>query len=225
MFGSLMDVLSLTRRSRGARQAADRLIAIGNLSAIPTAVAGLADYSTIPQDATTTGATHGLLNSLALGLYTLSMVSRQTRHRSMALLYSGMGFGLLLIAAWLGGEMTYRYRVGVNRVEAPDGLKKWKAVLEDEELREHRPRRVELDDQPVLVYRHQGEVYAVGAVCPHAGGPLEKGKFAGCQVECPWHQSVFDLNTGRVVHGPATYAVPTYETRLRQGKIEIRLRS
>jgi len=63
----------------------------------------------------------------------------------------------------------------------------------------------------------------MGAVCSHAEGPLEKGTFTGCQVQCPWHDSVFDLRSGRVVHGPALYPEPSYETRVRAGKVEIRL--
>jgi nitrite reductase/ring-hydroxylating ferredoxin subunit len=42
-------------------------------------------------------------------------------------------------------------------------------------------------------------------------------------VECPWHQSVYDLQDGSVVHGPSTYAVPAYETRTVDGKVEVRL--
>jgi nitrite reductase/ring-hydroxylating ferredoxin subunit len=99
------------------------------------------------------------------------------------------------------------------------------AILDSEDLRADKPRVVEYDEQKVLLYRHEGEIYAMGAVCAHEEGPLEEGKFQGCQVECPIHQSVYDLRTGRVVHGPATYAIPSFETRVYEGKIEIRLRS
>lgn len=140
----------------------------------------------------------------------------------MAMLYSGMAFGLIWVSAWLVGESTYRYRVGVHRVEEPERSDQWQAVLDDQELRERQPRRVELDGQPVLLYRHQGRIYAIGAVCAHAGGPLEEGKFMGRHVECPWHQSVYNLSTGRVVHGPATYSEPAYETRVWHQTIELR---
>src|SRR5688572_32430859 len=56
LFGSLMDLISLTRRGAGARRAADRLITIGTVSAVPTALSGIADFSTIPRGALTTGA-------------------------------------------------------------------------------------------------------------------------------------------------------------------------
>ena len=95
--------------------------------------------------------------------------------------------------------------------------------MEAADLRNEKPRRIEYDERPVLLYRHAGEIYAMGAVCAHEEGPLEDGKFEGCLVECPLHQLVYDLRTGRVVHVPATYAIPSYETRVHNGKIELRL--
>jgi nitrite reductase/ring-hydroxylating ferredoxin subunit/uncharacterized membrane protein len=224
MFGSLLDLVSLTRRGRGARRAADQLIAIGTASALPTALAGLADFSTIPRGALTTGATHGLINTAALALYGLSLGGRRTGRRPAAMALSGMAFGLILASAWLGGELTYRYRVGVNRTKAAKKPKTWVAVLDADGLRAGKPRVVEYDEQRVLLYRCEGEIFAMGAVCAHEEGPLEEGKFQGCQVECPLHQSVYDLRTGRVVHGPSTYALPSYDARVYKGQIEIRLR-
>ena len=84
--------------------------------------------------------------------------------------------------------------------------------------------RVDLDGSPVLFYRYEGQVYAMGAVCGHEGAPLEKGQFDGLCVTCPWHQSVYNLQDGSVVHGPTTYAEPSYETRIRDGRVEARLR-
>jgi nitrite reductase/ring-hydroxylating ferredoxin subunit len=73
-----------------------------------------------------------------------------------------------------------------------------------------------------MLYRENDLVYDIGAVCTHEGGPLDQGNIEGLCVECPWHQSAFDLRDGSVVHGPATYASSEYETRVREGKIEIR---
>jgi nitrite reductase/ring-hydroxylating ferredoxin subunit/uncharacterized membrane protein len=223
LFGSLMDGLSLGGRSRAARRAADSLIAIGTLSAVPTALAGITDYSTIPSEAAATGAAHGLLNALALGLYAVSLWSRRSGHRGTALLFSGMGVALIMVTGWLGGELSFRYKVGVNRQKDPPDVQHWTAVMDADDLAEQKPRIVKIETQPILLYRYQGHIYAMGAVCTHAEGPLEQGKFEGCQVQCPWHDSVFDLASGRVVHGPALYPEPSYEARTHQGKVEIRL--
>jgi len=224
-FGTLLDLMSLGgAHRRGNARAADKLIALGTASAIPTALTGIADYTTIPEGVVSTGATHGLINATALALYGLSLALRKMGLRLPAMILSSLGLGLILVSAWLGGHLAYHYKVGVNRAEDPGKPKPWQAVVDDAKLPEDKPLRVEVDEKPVLVYRHLGEIYAIGANCAHEAGPLDEGKFEGCQVECPWHQSVYDLRTGQVVHGPATNPEPVYKTRVKAGKVELRLK-
>ena len=55
-----------------------------------------------------------------------------------------------------------------------------------------------------------------------AVAPLERGDREGDTVVCPWHKSRFDLCTGRVIDGPAVFPQSRYETRVREGTIEVR---
>ncbi|HEY4409816.1 MAG TPA: iron-sulfur protein, partial [Acidimicrobiia bacterium] len=41
---------------------------------------------------------------------------------------------------------------------------------------------------------------------------------------CPWHGSVFRLEDGSVVHGPASVPQAAYDVRVQDGRIEIRHR-
>ncbi|HVY51524.1 MAG TPA: Rieske (2Fe-2S) protein [Devosia sp.] len=52
----------------------------------------------------------------------------------------------------------------------------------------------------VHVYNRGGRPRAAANVCPHFGGPLEckEGRLV-----CPWHSSVFDMETGERLEGPA----------------------
>jgi nitrite reductase/ring-hydroxylating ferredoxin subunit len=70
--------------------------------------------------------------------------------------------------------------------------------------------RVVADGTPVAVFRVGGVLYALDARCPHVGGPLDRGTLSGTQVTCPWHHSVFDIQDGRVIHGPATRPATVY---------------
>ena len=63
----------------------------------------------------------------------------------------------------------------------------------------------------VLVANVDGKFYAMGSVCTHLGGPLERGRLEGQVVTCPWHGSKFDVTSGRVVGGPAMKSEPTYK--------------
>lgn len=224
VFGTLLDLLGVVTRSKSLAKAGDTLVMIGNLSAIPTAVAGVTDFSTIPPDAAATAAAHGLLNAGGLVLNLMSSRYRASGRRGKGILFSLLTQGVLLVSAWLGGEMVYRYKTGVNRIPPAVRPKDWKPVMDDKELAEGQSRRVEVAGAPVLLYRYGGQVFAMGAVCGHEGGPLDEGKFDEYCVTCPWHQSVYDLRDGSVVHGPTTYVEPIYDTRTLGGKIEVRVR-
>lgn len=219
----VLDLLSLNGRSRSIQRSADTLLNLGNATATTTALAGLTDYSTIPDRAVTTGATHALLNTFVLGVSLTSAVLRKKGKREQGILLSSLSSSILLISAWLGGELAYRYKVGVSKIPEPAEPGKWHPTIQEQDLPEMTPKRVEVEGSPVLLYRYQGQVYAIGAVCGHDGGRLEEGTFEGYCVTCPLHQSVYDLRDGSIVHGPTTYAEPQYEVRVREGRLEIRL--
>jgi len=223
-FSALYDVLSLLAPfNRKYKQTADDLTALGVITAIPTAVAGLTDYSTIKEDAADYGLLHGLLNISGVLLYVLSWRARSRRHRLAGIGYAMLGMTVMSASAWLGGEMVYRLRVGTNHSPEPEEPQKWTAVLPNSELIEGRkPQVVDLDGQKVLLYRDGDGVHAISATCAHAGGPLDKGKFYDGCVECPWHNSVYDLKTGQVVHGPSVFPQPKYEVRITNGQIRLR---
>lgn len=222
-FSFVLDLLSLTGRSKGIQRSADTLLNMGNALAVSTALAGLSDYSTIPDRAVTSGATHGLLNTFILAISLASARMRKKGKRGRGMLLSSVSSGLLLLSAWLGGELAYRYKVGVSKIPESTGRGKWYPTISDQDLHEMTPKRVDVEGSPILLYRYQGHVLAIGAVCGHDGGHLEEGTFEGYCVTCPLHQSVYDLRDGSVVHGPTTYAEPQYEVRVRDGKLEVRL--
>ena len=69
----------------------------------------------------------------------------------------------------------------------------------------------------MLLARHEGAVYALSDRCSHRGGPLHEGELRDGCVTCPLHGSVFKLEDGSVVQGPAAYPQPRWETRVRDG--------
>ncbi len=223
-FGSVLDGITLVRRSRGIQQAADILISVGNAVALPTALAGLADFSAIPPKSAKTAATHALMNAGGLAMNIASSLHRRAGKRGRGILLSAVASGGLLVSAWLGGKLSYEQKVGVNKIPETGAKGEWKPVLKERELEDQKPARVNIDEAPVLLYRSGSTVHALGAVCAHEGGPLEKGKFHDSHVTCPWHQSVYDLRDGHVVHGPSTYSEPVYETRTTDGMLEIKAR-
>jgi nitrite reductase/ring-hydroxylating ferredoxin subunit/uncharacterized membrane protein len=218
---ALFDALSLVGGAE-MDDAADALVGLGILAALPTALTGLVDYGSMDQDALPTATAHAIANDLGLACYVTSWWARRNGRRGLGMALSMTGFAVMTAAASLGGSLVFRQKVGVNHAPAAENSEEWAAVLPESELPANQMKSVELDDNPVLLYRQGGQIYAISAVCSHAGGPLQEGSVQDGCVECPWHQSVFDLRDGHVVHGPATMPQPRYETRVRSGQIELR---
>ncbi|MEP7115390.1 MAG: Rieske (2Fe-2S) protein, partial [Ilumatobacteraceae bacterium] len=162
-------------------------------------------------------------------LYAASIVARRRRNRASATVLGLAGMGAMTLGGYLGGHLTLVRGVGVNRTLMEDPPKDWTATLADLELADRSPHVADVDDIAILVYRTGHNRYALSNTCTHAGGPLNEGDFddsnpAGPCVKCPWHQSVFDLRDGSVVHGPAAVPQPAYDVRVADGTIEVRPR-
>jgi nitrite reductase/ring-hydroxylating ferredoxin subunit len=102
----------------------------------------------------------------------------------------------------------------------------WQVALALEDLAEGRAKRVTVQDAPVLLYRSGERIFAIGARCTHQGAPLDRGpiKVGGslATVTCPAHGSMFSLEDGSVMRGPATQPMPAYHIRVIDGNIELR---
>ncbi|HUR83931.1 MAG TPA: Rieske 2Fe-2S domain-containing protein [Solirubrobacteraceae bacterium] len=57
-------------------------------------------------------------------------------------------------------------------------------------------RALTIDGRRIAIFRAGGGWYALDAVCPHRGGPLEDGIVCDRAVICPLHERRFDLQTG-----------------------------
>jgi nitrite reductase/ring-hydroxylating ferredoxin subunit/uncharacterized membrane protein len=217
--GALLFDLIATRRSRWA---ADTLVGAGIVAAVPTAAAGLSDWADAEPDGRRVGLVHASCNTLALLCYSSSLVARLLGWRK-----AGVGLGLagataISAGGFLGGHLSYVQAVGVEKKRFAGGPSSWTPVLDAADLAEGAPRVVRADDTEVLLVRDGGGLHALWASCTHECGPLAEGRFADGNVTCPWHGSTFRLADGKVVRGPAAASQPVYETRVVDGKIEVR---
>jgi nitrite reductase/ring-hydroxylating ferredoxin subunit len=97
-------------------------------------------------------------------------------------------------------------------------------VLADDELGEGEIRCVEVEGTAVMVARVDGVLCALEDRCAHAGGPLHEGVIEDGTITCPWHQSVFSIRDGALIHGPAAHPQPAWDVRVRDGRVEVRCR-
>jgi nitrite reductase (NADH) small subunit len=62
-------------------------------------------------------------------------------------------------------------------------------------------RAVTVGERRIAVFRTPQGFHAIGATCPHAGGPLADGLVADNCVTCPLHNRRYDLRTGDGIGG------------------------
>ena len=73
---------------------------------------------------------------------------------------------------------------------------------------------VKLDGVPVALYRLEDNVYATHGVCTHALALLAEGFVEDGKIECPLHQGVFDIRTGKALCAPLTKDLRTFAVKV-----------
>src|SRR3989442_8478640 len=169
-----------------ARRRAEDAILVGIVGAVGAALAGLTDWQHTDGKARRTGFAHAALNTLALGLYTGSLVMRRRDARGAGRALSGAGFGVLMASAYLGGRLVYRDWIGVDHAQRdePQGFRR---TVREADLHEGERVRAEVEGVRIVLVKRGGRIYALGERCGHLGGPLAEVPVPGASLVGPWH--------------------------------------
>ena len=89
-----------------SRPAAQKLLGLGLLTALPTALTGWAEWSRADHRAQRVGIAHAALNVASLGLFAGSWMARRSAHHGVGAALSLAGSGLTVAAAYLGGHLV-----------------------------------------------------------------------------------------------------------------------
>lgn len=205
--------------------AGDLALAIGIAGAILTALTGLTDHHDTVGVERRMATLHGLTMSVVLVVMLVSLGMRlgASSTHSGAIVLSTLGWALALAGAYVGGQLSFGLGTAVNHNAFFEGPTDFVRVGTRDDFPEGEMRRVMAKDLPVVIVRRKGLLSAIGAVCAHAGGPLDEGKLDGDVVTCPWHYSRFQFADGKVVGGPATFDQPMLFVRERGGIVEVKL--
>ncbi|MGW4497712.1 Rieske 2Fe-2S domain-containing protein [Micromonospora sp. NPDC004336] len=213
----------------GQRRAATTLCALGTVSALPAAVAGLNDWAALARDQRRIGLVHAASNSVGLAFYAGSVAARMSGRHNLGRTLGFLGLSAASMGAYIGGHLAYKQGAQVNQSiselhRMSDG---WHALADMAALPQRKLITREIDDVSVILYRHGDEVTVMLERCPHQSGPLGQGEVREVDghecVVCPWHGSTFRLNGGEVVHGPSGNDQQILPTRVVDGMLEARL--
>jgi nitrite reductase/ring-hydroxylating ferredoxin subunit/uncharacterized membrane protein len=212
----LFDVLGMAEAAAIAVAAAVVLLLLSALS-------GLADYSDTDGLARQRATVHATIMFVALVAAAGSLWLR-VGHSSVelvpAVLAAG-GFGLLLLGAFVGGDVVYTLGNMVDRHAFRARSDRWTA-LDVEAIPEGKPTKARAGAQTLVLIREGERLLALHDVCSHAGCSLSTGKLVDGQIECPCHGSRYRLADGHVMRGPSVYDQPAYEIRKAESGWEAR---
>jgi nitrite reductase/ring-hydroxylating ferredoxin subunit/uncharacterized membrane protein len=204
-----------------SEKAAERLVGLGVVAAVPTAVAGLSDWAELFGGLRRVGSVHAIGNTTALSLQTMSWLARRRGRRGLGIGLSAMGAAVATASAWLGGHLSFGRGVGVNQTAFEALPSEWTPVIEEDRLEEGRLSHASLDGVSIAIVKTRDQIHAILDRCSHRGCSLHDGSFDGATITCPCHGSSFRLD-GTVVKGPATSPQPSFEVRVTSGRVEIR---
>jgi nitrite reductase/ring-hydroxylating ferredoxin subunit/uncharacterized membrane protein len=204
--------------------AADVALVATILFMLAAAVTGASDYVDTDGVARVRATVHSTLMVVALLLLLVSLALRagNPADRTIPIALSIIGFLIVSAGAAVGGEVVFVFGNMVSRHAFRGAGTKWIRldlgdVTDLGTIPEATPLKAKAGINDLVLVRIADTVFALHAVCAHAGGPLAQGTVADGCIECPWHASRFRLTDGHVRRGPALYDQPAYEVRAADG--------
>src|SRR3954451_23778421 len=217
--GTILDVLGDDGR------ASEKLTGVGLAAYGPTALTGAndwADTEPVSDGVRRAGLVHAATNATAATLYGASLRARRRGAHGRGTVLGAAGATALMAGGYLGGHMSLIKGVGPAQTVFDPGPTDWTPAADASLLPEGRPRRVVVDETPVLLLREGDRFYAIHDRCSHRGCSLSDGELDGDDIVCACHGSRFDKRDGSVQRGPATAPQPAFQTRINGERVEIR---
>lgn len=227
----------LTGSARLSLTAADLTLA-GIAAGLLAAVPGVIDYvySVPPNSSGKARATrHGLGNVSALALFGVAFLLRRPDWTASmwTLLIEAAATAVLGYAGWLGGTLVTRNLISVDHRYADRG--KWQeasfegasgeeiAVAHEDDLKDGHMMLLHVNGRRIALARVRDTFHAVDDRCTHRGGSLAGGVLVGSVVQCLWHGSQFDVESGNTLCGPAKKGIETFAVRQANGRVFLKL--
>jgi uncharacterized membrane protein len=99
---------------RRARPAAELLLAVGLVTAVPTVVTGFAEWSTTKGEQRRVGVAHALTNAVGGGCYAASLIARRRGRHALGVALALTGGAAATVSGFLGGHLSIGRKIGTS---------------------------------------------------------------------------------------------------------------
>lgn len=99
----------------------------------------------------------------------------------------------------------------------------WISVGDRDQVEQDNPLAATAAGTAIGIYEVDGALHAVEDICPHAMAHLTQGFTDGCEVECPLHNAVFDVTSGKHLRGEPCRDIKTFPVRVVDARIEVQV--
>ena len=89
----------------------------------------------------------------------------------------------------------------------------WFKTIETAQVLEQGAVAIEVEGMRIALWAIDDEVYATGNICTHAFAYLTDGHIENGCIECPLHQGLFDIRSGKALSAPVTKDIATYAVK------------
>lgn len=100
---------------------------------------------------------------------------------------------------------------------------RWVGVARTDDIDDSDVQQCLVGDACIAVFNIGGSFYATSDICTHAHAHLSGGYIDGETVECPLHQGLFHIPTGKAIGPPVTEDLKTYPIRIENGTVFIKV--
>ena len=83
--------------------------------------------------------------------------------------------------------------------------------------------RFDYENRTFCIYQLEDGYYATDGICTHEAVHLEDGLVMDGEIECPMHQGIFDIKTGKAISAPVCIDIKTYPVKVEADSIYIQI--
>lgn len=95
----------------------------------------------------------------------------------------------------------------------------WTRVAAAADLKPETPRSVKIGKVQIALVKLDDGIFAVSDICTHDYAVLSDGFCENGKLECPLHQALFDIRSGRAETEPADVDLRIFPVKIEDGQV------